>query len=153
MSDRYDPKTSARPQGDRRPGAATDDDPLAELARIVTGRSSFGSQGRDQAGEGPEGSGDAGDGAADLESELLNDLQASFAALGGPFQDGSAPAGQPEAQAPRRTPEPRQTPEPEPARPPADDLTLDFEKSVEEVLAELEGATRVQPPPSVSMSQ
>ncbi|MCB1495329.1 MAG: SPOR domain-containing protein [Bauldia sp.] len=112
----------------------------------MTGRSSFGSQGRDQAGEGPEGSGDAGDGAADLESELLNDLQASFAALGGPFQDGSAPAGQPEAQAPRRTPEPRQTPEPEPARPPADDLTLDFEKSVEEVLAELEGATRVQPP-------
>ena len=88
MSDRYDPKLSVRPPSERRPeAAAQDDDPLAELARIVTGRSTFDpppaarSKTVPAADSSPE-----ADLARDLESELLNDLQASFAALREPFE-------------------------------------------------------------------
>ncbi|MCB1487068.1 MAG: SPOR domain-containing protein [Bauldia sp.] len=121
----------------------------------MTGRSGFGSSGRDQAPE-PAESPDAGQ---DLESELLNDLQASFAALGGPFQGQPAQASRPEAPLPEARPAPVLETRPEPPRerwaePPRaaeepDRLTLDFEKSVEEVLAELESANGIvrQPPP------
>ena len=43
MADRYDPKLSVRPLSERKaanPGAAGED-PLVELARIVSGRSTF----------------------------------------------------------------------------------------------------------------
>lgn len=82
MADRYDPKVSVRPPGERRQaqGAVPDNDPLAELARIVSGRNAL-----DPA---PDGKTDdplqyepSGDLAQDLEAELLNDLQASFAAV------------------------------------------------------------------------
>ena len=43
MADRYDPKLSVRPLSERKPAnpAAADEDPLVELARIVSGRTTF----------------------------------------------------------------------------------------------------------------
>jgi hypothetical protein len=102
MADRYDPKLSVRPPGERKAAESTADaDPLAELARMVSGRAPSQPDGRGPAG------GDAApeaDVERDLEAELLNDLQASFAALSGPLEGPGGPAEGPE-------------PEPEPAAP------------------------------------
>src|SRR5688572_14472750 len=88
MSDRFDPKPSARPTGGRSgPGGAAED-PLAELARIVSGRSPFdppaakpdrptASAGNSQHGPLPS----EAELARDLEAELLNELQASFSTI------------------------------------------------------------------------
>lgn len=100
MPDRYDPKLTVRPPGERKQAAAAgEDDPLAELARIVTGRSTFDPPPAEKSRTVPA-SDDAGDSDlnADLESELLNDLQASFAALGEPF--GETEPAAPEAHDP-----------------------------------------------------
>lgn len=103
MADRYDPRLSVRPGGERRisdaRGAATASDPLAELAKLVSGRSGSGSATQrakpaNDAAASPSG----GDVLGDLETELLNDLQASFAAV----RDLAAapPAAQPVPQSP-----------------------------------------------------
>src|SRR6478609_5718024 len=84
MADRYDPKLSVRPLSERRPAAtSSDEDPLVELARIVSGRSTFdpGPSPRNKTVPvAPVPSSEPGL-ANDLESELLNDLQASFSLL------------------------------------------------------------------------
>jgi hypothetical protein len=83
MPDQYDPRVAARStnghrQADLRRGAAgTEDDPLAELAKIVHGRPSTAAAPAARSTARP--SGDSG--LDDLEAELLNDLQASFAAV------------------------------------------------------------------------
>ena len=97
MADRYDPKVTVRPAADRkgsdsRQGPATSDDPLFELARIVSGRGA----GAAPAGfspppargrpappppEPPKPAAPEIDILGDLEAELLSDLQASFAAV------------------------------------------------------------------------
>ena len=78
MSDKYDPKQTLRsPYGrpaESRPAPAPKEDPLAELARMVHGRANLEPQSLTRAPEEPAQP-------ADLESELLNDLQASFAAV------------------------------------------------------------------------
>src|SRR5664279_3822430 len=82
MPDQYDPKVSPRPSADRRaadPRRGVDNDPLAELAKIVQGRpTAVAAQSRDPARAPANGS---SGGHADLEAELLSDLQASFAAV------------------------------------------------------------------------
>src|SRR5690606_16644740 len=85
MPDRYEPRNPLRSHGDRRArdasrASATEEDPLAELAKIVQGRtgSAGASPGRGR-GEQPQPAADAG--GTDLETELLNDLQASFAVI------------------------------------------------------------------------
>jgi hypothetical protein len=101
MADRYDPKLSVRPPGERRAAEPTDEgDPLAELARMVSGRSPADMGGRGQGSDSPA----EADVERDLEAELLNDLQASFAALSGPLDTA------PEAEAP--DPEPAPAPMP-----------------------------------------
>ncbi|MBZ0230126.1 MAG: hypothetical protein K8F58_16970, partial [Bauldia sp.] len=90
MPDRYDPKVSVRPLSERRSASAsTEDDPLVELARLVTGRSPFdpAASGRNKAAPAVANS-HVPDPSHDLESELLSDLQASFAAI----RDQVAPA-------------------------------------------------------------
>ena len=72
----------ARPKTDR--GTQPDpveDDPLVELARIVSGRSTFDEPKRRSVFEDDLGLSEA-DLARDLEAELLSDLQATFAAAG-----------------------------------------------------------------------
>jgi hypothetical protein len=76
MPDQYDPKLSRPPSRDARRGAA--DDPLAELARIVQGRPAVSMPAPKPSQPAPPTNGSNG---ADLEAELLNDLQASFAAV------------------------------------------------------------------------
>ncbi len=159
MPDRYDPKLSVRPLSERRPeAAAQDDDPLAELARIVTGRSTFDpppaakSKTVPAADSSPE-----ADLARDLESELLNDLQASFAALREPFeaeQPAEPPAEAPEDEGqspvaeegppPPRYSEPQAPPPAEPSPPPPGS-----DADLEEVLAGL----RSPPPPPPKPTQ
>jgi len=92
MSDRHDPKLSIRPPGERkpdqRPDARKSEDPLVELARIVSNRSSsIGDTANRQTPTGeskpsvhPGGAPlpSESDLARDLEEELLNELQASF---------------------------------------------------------------------------
>ena len=122
MADRYDPKLSVRPPGERRTPESSDEaDPLAELARIVTGRGAPEPSGRGRAPGGdplPE-----PDIERDLEAELLNDLQASFAALGGPLADaGAAPAAGPVEEPEPDLPEPAPEPEPEPPKPAAEPI-------------------------------
>ncbi|HVZ13898.1 MAG TPA: hypothetical protein VG894_05510, partial [Bauldia sp.] len=76
MPDQYDPKVAPRTPGRREAPA---DDPLAELAKIVHGRPTVASA---AAAKGPSRSQPVNGAAAnDLEAELLNDLQASFAAV------------------------------------------------------------------------
>jgi hypothetical protein len=99
MADRYDPKLSVRPPGERKATEPTAEaDPLAELARMVSGREPGGRGRGDERDRIPE-----GDVERDLEAELLNDLQASFAALSGPL--AVAPEAAEEAAAPEREPE------------------------------------------------
>ena len=83
MPDQYDPRVTPRStnghrQADpRRGGAGTEDDPLAELAKIVHGRPGTATAPAVRGAARPSGEG----GLDDLEAELLNDLQASFAAV------------------------------------------------------------------------
>jgi hypothetical protein len=86
MADRYEPKLTVRPLSERKPALSpeAENDPLVELTRMVSGRSTFDPPPAPKAKTVPAASantsGDAGL-ATDLESELLNDLQASFAML------------------------------------------------------------------------
>ncbi|MCP4386085.1 MAG: hypothetical protein GY798_32550 [Hyphomicrobiales bacterium] len=171
MPDRYDPKLTVRPPGDRRPVASDEgDDPLAELARIVTGRASFDPPPAEKGKTVPAPEEAAeNDIAADLESELLNDLQASFAALGEPFgesepapPEGGQPTVNKAASDPVLPPAPGPVepnvdlsplvpgPEPEPpAAVPVEPLPLEPMATVEDVLAELQDPVEPprQPPP------
>ena len=95
MPDRYDPKLSIRPTGDRKPSERAEgqgpeaDDPLAELARIVSGRADpTGNPARTEKpgvrvppASQPQPLPSEADLARDLESELLNELQASFSMI------------------------------------------------------------------------
>ena len=108
MTERYDPKVSVRPLNERRPAQASPgDDPLVELARIVSGRSSFSAPPpqKGRSGPMPEAAPQA-DLARDLESELLNDLQATFAAIREPAVAPSSPPVAKEPPAMRPMPAP-----------------------------------------------
>src|ERR1700730_297182 len=82
MADRYDPKLSVRPLSERKPAspASAGEDRLVELARIVSGRSTFDPGPAARTKTVPVNGAVASDVALanDLESELMNDLQASF---------------------------------------------------------------------------
>lgn len=89
MADRYDNSFSRRPQpADGNTGrrneqpSPAEDDPLVELARIVSGKSSFddivGSRAPAAPTVRPSQSANVRDTSFDLESELMNDLQSSF---------------------------------------------------------------------------
>src|SRR5690349_13580161 len=89
MADRYDNSFSRRAPADGNTGrrneqsSAAEDDPLVELARIVSGKSSFddivGSRSPMAAPTvRPSQSPQVRDTSFDLESELMNDLQSSF---------------------------------------------------------------------------
>ena len=120
MADRYDPKLVVRPMGDRRSGEgrpAGDDDPLIELARLVSGRSPFDAAPGGRTKTVPASQSDiaaGGDASRDLESELLSDLQASFAAL---QQAVPAPSPVVRAALPRPAPPPRVEPRAERPQP------------------------------------
>jgi hypothetical protein len=88
MTDRYDPKLSVRSLNDRNGGSssrdkpASENDPLAELAKIVSGRSAYGAAASPRSRTVPAASEAARrtpqpDPLGDLEAELLSDLQAS----------------------------------------------------------------------------
>ncbi len=168
MPDRYDPKLSVRPLSERRHDpAAADDDPLAELARIVTGRSTYdpgpGSKIKTEAA--PESSEET-DLGRDLESELLNELQAAFAAVREPFD--SSPSPPPSERSADETPPPERlvrnsapapAPPVEPARPePASGRVASADvPSLEELLSGLAESLapeeeRNPPPPAPAMS-
>ncbi len=136
MADRYDPKVTVRPMTDRKgsdahEGAAASDDPLFELARIVSGRGAGAtpaaaapaSSPRARPTPSPEPAKPAAepDVLGDLEAELLSDLQASFAAV----RDAIEPRPTAAPTQPAREPPPPPVfaappPEPvvEPVRPP-----------------------------------
>ena len=88
MADRYDPKLSVGSMGDRKfsdisAAEKANGDPLAELARVVSGRGMTGtpaSRSRSSLTAAPPPS-PAPNVLGDLEAELLNDLQASFMAV------------------------------------------------------------------------
>ena len=121
MPDRYDPKLSVRPAGDRKPSEKAEgqgpeaDDPLAELARIVSGRADpVATSGMTEKSavrvpptSQPQPLPSEADLARDLESELLNELQASFSMIpevvGRPAPPEPPPPQQP-APAPPKTP-------------------------------------------------
>jgi hypothetical protein len=110
MADRYDPKLSVRPLSERKPAASAGpaEDPLVELARIVSGRSTFDPAPSAKNRTVPPAGSDPGL-TNDLESELLNDLQASFAAIreaAPPPAPASARAPAAAAPAPQRAPAP-----------------------------------------------
>jgi len=95
MPDQYDPK-AARPS----PRRDALNDPLAELAKIVQGRApSGGTSTKSQTNVGANGS------SSDLEAELLNDLQASFAAVRDSLPLTAPPVAKP-ATAPAPKPQP-----------------------------------------------
>ncbi|HVY18920.1 MAG TPA: SPOR domain-containing protein [Bauldia sp.] len=102
MPDQYDPKVSPRPSADRRQSGrgGVADDPLAELAKIVQGRPTGGPL---QATRQVAPAAPAAPATADLEAELLNDLQASFAAVRDVFPT-AAPAPAPVAKQPAAPP-------------------------------------------------
>ena len=94
MPDQYDPKAT-------RPSPRRDalNDPLAELAKIVQGRApSGGPSAKTGTGAGANGS------SPDLEAELLNDLQASFAAVRDALPLTAPPKPQPPLQPAMRGP-------------------------------------------------
>jgi cell division septation protein DedD len=104
MPDQYDPKLSPRPSADRRQAGRGNmaDDPLAELAKIVQGRPSTG--GPLQAARQAAQAAPAPSNGADLEAELLNDLQASFAAVRDVFPSAPPPAPATKQPAPQPAP-------------------------------------------------
>ncbi|HZP19152.1 MAG TPA: SPOR domain-containing protein [Bauldia sp.] len=103
MADRYEPKLSVRPMSERKPAQPpAEDDPLLELTRMISGRSTFDPAPAQKNKTVPAATsagasqGDSGL-AMDLESELMSDLQASF----GLIRDGMAsPAAAKAAPAP-----------------------------------------------------
>lgn len=129
MPDRYDPRLSPR-GADRKAESvrAPEDDPLAELAKIVSGRTT-GSRSRSVPANDPALSQTGGDVLGDLETELLNDLQASFAAVRDMVN----------TPAPARAPAPPQA-EPRPSRPVSDYPPVQVAPSPPPV-------TRAAPPP------
>jgi hypothetical protein len=161
MPDRYDPKLSVRPPGERKTAeASSDSDPLAELARIVSGRPPFDPP--------PAGKGKAvasapppePDVERDLEAELLNDLQASFAAIREPLENATAAEPDPQPEPPLPQPPLRAAAEPPPSRPPEakpeppprrpDPLAFDISQAFEEAafVPASRPAPRPEPPKS-----
>ncbi len=146
MADRYDPKVTVRPASDRkgsdpRQDPATSDDPLFELARIVSGRGAGAAGAAASASVPPRGrpapppeparpAEPQPDILGDLEAELLSDLQASFAAVKEAIEPGratdrpaprstqNAPPSPPSAAMPPSQPERPQGLRPEAAAPP-----------------------------------
>ncbi len=137
MADRYDPKVTVRPTTDRKAsdtnqGPAASDDPLFELARIVSGRGGGGasasatppSRGRPAPpAEPPKPAAPEPDILGDLEAELLSDLQSSFAAVKGAVEPKAPSSPAPEAPpappaAANPTSTPSRVPPVEPPRPP-----------------------------------
>lgn len=123
MPDRYDPKLALRQVGERkasdsrRPTAA--DDPLAELAALVSGRGN----GSRRPGSAPPPPRTDGDALGDLETELLNDLQASFAAVRDMVATPPAQAKEPPLTVDIEPPEPlASSPQAAPPPPPLPDL-------------------------------
>lgn len=110
MPDQHDPKQAPRsPYGrpaERR--AAPEEDPLVELARMVHGRPSHSATAVTRPARQAE-----PPAPADLESELLNDLQASFAAVREAAAQVAAPAPRPQTVAPPSAP-PSEPPRPRP---------------------------------------
>src|SRR5689334_19680858 len=110
MADRYEPKLSVRPMSERKAAQPpAEDDPLLELTRMISGRSTFDPAPAPKNKTVPAGRPSAPQSEAnlglDLESELMNDLQASF----GLIRDGmsSPPAAKAApAPAPGATPKP-----------------------------------------------
>ena len=148
MTDRYDPKVSVRPMPDRkgsdpRQESAEHDDPLFELARIVSGRGAGAvppappPRGQPAPAPAPERArppASEPDVLGDLEAELLSDLQASFAAvkesIEAPREPPVQPAAPPASKAPPAPqaaaappPSPRPAPFFEPARQPQAEAT------------------------------
>ncbi len=81
MADRHDLTSASRRSGASNPGAErTEEDPLVELARIVSGRSAYADTSRRRSPLTADRTPTDADLARDLEAELLSDLQASFAA-------------------------------------------------------------------------
>ena len=142
MPDRYDPKLSVRPLGERKTAdPSSDSDPLAELARIVSGRAPFDPPaGKSKAVPAPPAP--EPDVERDLEAELLNDLQASFAAIREPLENAGAAISPPEPSPelpvlpplpPLRAAEPPpRPPEPEPPPQRTAPLTFDISQAFEE---------------------
>ena len=139
MADRYDPKVTVRPTSDRKgadphQGAAASDDPLFELARIVSGRGAGANSGpaapppplRGRPAPPPEPAKPVApepDILGDLEAELLSDLQASFAAVKEAIEPAEPPpaaraAPQPPAAAAPPPPSPEIAPAGPAPRPP-----------------------------------
>lgn len=129
MADRFDNSRTRRPATDggmRNDGQLPEDDPLAELARIVAGNESFdqilGSRGR-PAAEPPAAPQAPRDVSFDLEAELLNDLHSSFdpaARQADPRAAAPAPRGMPpsrEGEPPRAAPTRLDAPPPRAAEP------------------------------------
>lgn len=162
MADRYDPKLSVRPPGERKTAEPqADSDPLAELARIVSGRSPIEpaptAKGKAIAAA-PQPEPDV---ERDLEAELLNDLQASFAAIREPLENASAAAPTPDPepepaslpQSPiRAAPEPEvpRAPEPEPPPRRSEPLSFDISQAFEE--GEFAPRPKAPPRPEVAKS-
>lgn len=98
--DERDPMTAmARPKPDgSETGPTAEDDPLVELARIVSGRSAPEEPRRRPVFQEPVASEE--DLARDLEAELLSDLQATFAAAGTAPDEVEEPADEPPFHAP-----------------------------------------------------
>ena len=130
MADRYDPKVTVRPAADRKAsdssqGPATSDDPLFELARIVSGRGAGAtpaaappSRGRPAPPPEPaRPSAREPDILGDLEAELLSDLRASFAVVKKTIEPPpeQMPPPQPPAAAALPPAGPARPPQPEPA--------------------------------------
>ena len=86
MPDRYDPKLSVRPPGERKTAEpSADSDPLAELARIVSGRPPIDAAPAAKAKAAAAPSQAEPDVERDLEAELLNDLMLYAHATGTPL--------------------------------------------------------------------
>ncbi len=156
MSDRNGPKLSARQMSDHQVAeanheTAAENDPLAELARIVSGRSSHDPQRSRMVPAPARAPRPRPDVLGDLEAELLSDLQASFSTV----NDTVAPQ---RPVAPRAPAEPRveqpaaRTRPAEPPAPKAKQLSSESEP-LHELQARLTAtatirAERVAPPPS-----
>ncbi len=131
MADRYDPKVTVRPATDRKgpdahQSAASNDDPLFELARIVSGRgagagvpapapSPVRSSRPAPAPEPPRPPAGEPNVLDDLEAELLSDLQASFSAVKEAIEPKHA---EPPPVAPQPSPPPAAAAPPAAAMPP-----------------------------------
>ena len=132
MADRYEPKLTVRPLSERKPAASAsaESDPLVELTRMVTGRSTFDPAPVGKRNTVPAAVGPATDAVStlsnDLESELLSELQASFYAVREPV--ASPPPAAPPApspapatrSAPLAAPAPAAAQRPQPASPPVE---------------------------------